>query len=341
MNIGMLLEMAVEGAGEREILGPEGGGLSATQLHEHARRAKARFSSENFFRTRRFFPDVNSGRSCRSRFLVPRSVDCRSLLFSIAWPTNSCARSSLGSRPSRSSPGPTRPAACVTLPTSITAGSPSSTAAWAPSRRRDREGGERSRAIGDGAVDADAAAVILFTSGTTGAAKAAVLRHRHLVSYVISTVEFMGAGDDEAQLVSVPPYHIAAISTILTSVYGGRRIVYLPTFDADLWVNTAATELISHAMVVPTMLGRILDLIEWRDARMPRLRHASYGGGTHAGRRIERAMRALPSRRRERVRTHRDQLRRSMCSALRAPSPACFADVRARSFDRLSTRCPD
>src|SRR4051812_26219870 len=40
-------------------------------------------------------------------------------------------------------------------------------------------------------------AVLLFTSGTTGEPKAAVLRHRHLASYVISTVDFMGADEHE------------------------------------------------------------------------------------------------------------------------------------------------
>jgi acyl-CoA synthetase (AMP-forming)/AMP-acid ligase II len=50
----------------------------------------------------------------------------------------------------------------------------------------------------------DEIAVLLFTSGTTGDAKAAVLRHRHLTSYVFSSVEFMAAADDEAALISVP-----------------------------------------------------------------------------------------------------------------------------------------
>ena len=61
-------------------------------------------------------------------------------------------------------------------------------------------------------LDPDAVAVQLFTSGTTGAPKAALLRHSHLFSYIISSVEFMSAGEDEAQLTSVPPYHIAGIS---------------------------------------------------------------------------------------------------------------------------------
>ena len=41
-------------------------------------------------------------------------------------------------------------------------------------------------------VDPEEIGVLLFTSGTTSEPKAAVLRHRHLVSYVISSVEFLG-----------------------------------------------------------------------------------------------------------------------------------------------------
>src|SRR2546423_696188 len=129
-----------------------------------------------------------------------------------------------------------------------------------------------------GFVDPDEIAVLLYTSGTTGEPKAAVLRHRHLASYVVSTVEFMGAGDDHAALVSVPPYHVAGMATILTSVYGGRRLVYLPQFDPEPWVDLARDEGITHAMVVPTMLGRILDVLEARGEKLPSLLHLAYGG---------------------------------------------------------------
>lgn len=137
-------------------------------------------------------------------------------------------------------------------------------------------------------------AVLLFTSGTTGEPKAAVLRHENLASYVMSTVEFLASGENEAALVSVPPYHIAGISAILTSVYGGRRIAYLPSFKADLWAETAAREQVTHAMVVPTMLGHILDNIDQETAPLPALRALSYGGGRMPEPVIERAMKLLP-----------------------------------------------
>ncbi|MGH9231365.1 MAG: class I adenylate-forming enzyme family protein, partial [Acidimicrobiales bacterium] len=153
---------------------------------------------------------------------------------------------------------------------------------------------ERAEPAGDLDVDPDAVAIWLFTSGTTGEPKAALLRHRHLVSYVLSTVEFMGAGEDEATLVSVPPYHVAGMAAILSSTYSGRRIVYLPQFDPDAWVRLAEEEAVTHAMVVPTMLARLLDAMEQHGTTLPSLRHLSYGGGRMPVAVIERALDRLP-----------------------------------------------
>ncbi|WP_235736671.1 class I adenylate-forming enzyme family protein [Nocardioides alcanivorans] len=147
----------------------------------------------------------------------------------------------------------------------------------------------------DGALpDDDAAAVLLFTSGTTSAPKAAVLRNRHLVPYVLETIDFLNAAPDEAILVSVPPYHIAAVSSVLTSVYSGRRMVQLITFDPQLWVDTVRREKVTQAMVVPTMLNRILDVVEADGQGLAHLRHLSYGGGRMPAQVVERAMTLLP-----------------------------------------------
>ncbi len=143
-------------------------------------------------------------------------------------------------------------------------------------------------------IDPDAIAVLLYTSGTTGEPKAAVLRHLHLGSYIVTTVELGGADPDDAALVSVPPYHIAGISASLSSLYGGRRVVYLESFEPLEWVRLAREESITHAMVVPTMLNRILDVIAADGGGLPALRTLSYGGGPMPLPVIERAMTLLP-----------------------------------------------
>ena len=144
-------------------------------------------------------------------------------------------------------------------------------------------------------MDPEDVGVLLFTSGTTGTPKAAVLRHRHLVSYIVSSVEFMAAAEDDAALVCVPPYHIAGIAAALSSVYAGRRVVQLANFSADAWIETARAERISTAFVVPTMLARIVAALEGeKTANMPHLHSLSYGGGKMPLSVIESAMALFP-----------------------------------------------
>lgn len=148
---------------------------------------------------------------------------------------------------------------------------------------------------GDWSMQPEDPAVLLFTSGTTGAPKAAVLRHRHLVSYILGTVEFMSAAEEEANLVSVPPYHVAGVAALLSSLYAGRRIVQLAEFAPGAWLDCAESESISHAFLVPTMLARIADeLAATGRVVPPTLRALAYGGGRMPLPVIERAMRLFP-----------------------------------------------
>ena len=111
-------------------------------------------------------------------------------------------------------------------------------------------------------------AVLLYTSGTTAAPKAAVLRHRHLTSYLLGSVEFGAADEHEAVLVSVPPYHIAGVTNLLSNVYAGRRVVYLDAFTAAGWL----------------------------DGRARRGRHPRHGRADDAGRDHRASRRARPTR---------------------------------------------
>ena len=139
-------------------------------------------------------------------------------------------------------------------------------------------------------------AVQIFTSGTTAAPKAALLRHANLLSYILGTVEFGAAAPEEAALVCVPPYHIAGIAALLSSIYAMRRIVLLPAFEPDAWLQLAASERATNAFVVPTMLARIIPRLEAAEGRydLSSLQSIAYGGGRMPLELIERALVLFP-----------------------------------------------
>ena len=139
-------------------------------------------------------------------------------------------------------------------------------------------------------------AVQLFTSGTTGKPKAAILRHENLSSYIFGTIEFACAEEDDAIVVTVPPYHIAGISAVLSSTYACRRMVQLDGFEAASWLAACRSENVSNAFLVPTMLQRIVDHLAERDeaVAMPALRSLAYGGGKMPLSTIQKAMALFP-----------------------------------------------
>ncbi len=144
-------------------------------------------------------------------------------------------------------------------------------------------------------TDPDGVAVLLYTSGTTSEPKAAVLRHRHLLAYVMNTLEFGSADEDAAALVAVPPYHIAGLANLLTNLYTGRRVVYLAAFKPEEWLETVRRERVTHALVVPTMLARIVDTVGDGDAGTPTLASLAYGGSRTPLPVLEKALKAFPN----------------------------------------------
>ena len=125
-------------------------------------------------------------------------------------------------------------------------------------------------------VESDAPAVVIYTSGTTSEPKGVLLRYTNLTSYVFGTVEFGSAAPHEAALVSVPPYHIAAVANVISNLFASRRTIVLDRFEPIDWLETVRSEGVTNALVVPTMLSKIVECPG--DKTAPSLRNLAYGG---------------------------------------------------------------
>jgi acyl-CoA synthetase (AMP-forming)/AMP-acid ligase II len=140
-------------------------------------------------------------------------------------------------------------------------------------------------------ADPDSVAVVLFTSGTTSQPKAVELTHNNLTSYITGTVEFDSAATEDAALICVPPYHIAGVGAALSNLYAGRKMVY---FDPHEWVRLANDERVTTATVVPTMLDRIVTVLESGEHKLTALRNLAYGGSKVGLPLVRRALELLP-----------------------------------------------
>jgi acyl-CoA synthetase (AMP-forming)/AMP-acid ligase II len=142
-------------------------------------------------------------------------------------------------------------------------------------------------------TEGDDIAVLLYTSGTTSAPKAVVLRHRHLTAYVVTSIEFATGDEDTVALIAVPPYHIAGVANLVTSIYSTRRVVYLPVFSPQAWLDLVRGERVTQAFLVPTMLARVVEHLGGAPADTPSLKSLAYGGARMPITVLERALEAF------------------------------------------------
>ena len=126
------------------------------------------------------------------------------------------------------------------------------------------------------AEDADTT-VIMFTAGTTGVPKGVMLTHDSFASFLLATVNPADPDDEETNLLTVPLYHIAGLQAALAAVYGGRTLVVMRQFEPLEWLTLAQTHQVNRAMLVPTMLKRVMDHPQFHEFDLSSLNVITYG----------------------------------------------------------------
>jgi acyl-CoA synthetase (AMP-forming)/AMP-acid ligase II len=264
MNITMVLGMAASAAGDRTVVADGATSLSAAELLELARSAAGRFRQHSAVlyvgANHLAYPVALFGAALAGVPFVPLNYRL--------------GRQQLRALEAR------HPGAAVLHPEDL--------AGLLTPRPADGDGAAPAPDGGDGV------AALIYTSGTTAEPKSAVLRHRHLLAYLFNTLDFGSADETDAALVAVPPYHIAGLTNLLSNLYAGRRVVYTAAFDPREWLETVRRERITHAMLVPTMLARLVALVGDRDAQVPTLRSLAYGGARTSRAVLEQALRVFP-----------------------------------------------
>ncbi len=104
------------------------------------------------------------------------------------------------------------------------------------------------------AIEERDVALIMYTSGTTGRPKGAMLTHLNLLMQAITAIRTTaGSGADAVALCNVPLFHIAGIGGIVPSLLLGVRTVIMPTapFDAQTTLDVIESEGVTGVFLVP------------------------------------------------------------------------------------------
>ncbi|RKH53812.1 o-succinylbenzoate--CoA ligase [Corallococcus sp. AB050B] len=126
--------------------------------------------------------------------------------------------------------------------------------------------------------DADTARVILFTSGTTGRPKGAVLSEGAFRASSRASAANLGAHPAPRWLGTLPLFHVGGLAMLTRTAYEGGCLLLHERFDADAVNRAIDSEGASHASFVATTLERVLDARQ--DRKLPdTFRCALIGGG--------------------------------------------------------------
>ncbi len=118
---------------------------------------------------------------------------------------------------------------------------------------------------------------LYYTGGTTGFPKGVMLPHRALWYNNLVVAKQLHVEPDDSYLHAAPMFHLAdGAAGGAVSIVGATH-VYIPMFDIEGVMSAIETHEVSHALLVPTMIGMLLQNKAFDPARLSSLRYMLYG----------------------------------------------------------------
>lgn len=132
-------------------------------------------------------------------------------------------------------------------------------------------------------IKADDGALIVYTSGTTGKPKGAVLTQDN-IAFSATLYCQLWPLDPLRVICDLPITHVACcVETIAYSVAAGGAVIFQEQFDAKEYLTAIQDERVSWSPLVPTMFQRITSLPDWQSYDTSSLQVILFGGAAMPG----------------------------------------------------------
>jgi long-chain acyl-CoA synthetase len=147
-------------------------------------------------------------------------------------------------------------------------------------------------------IDADRIALILYTSGTTGAPKGVTLTHGNLLANADAVIDYLQLGANDSVLSILAFYYAYGASVLHTHLLSGACIVLAQNLlFPHLLMDTIARERITGFSGVPSTFALLLQRVKLADYDLSSLRYLTQAGGPMGAALTQRLRAALPDAR--------------------------------------------
>jgi fatty-acyl-CoA synthase len=129
--------------------------------------------------------------------------------------------------------------------------------------------------------DGEEIALMLYTSGTTGAPKGALLSHRMLTWNAVNTQISWGLRESDVAPIFAPFFHAGGLNVLTTPLYhlGGTVVLLQDTSPAAV-LRAIAAERCTLVFAVPTVFQQVLESPEFATADLTSVRFCIAGGSS-------------------------------------------------------------
>ncbi|MGU3432563.1 long-chain-fatty-acid--CoA ligase [Actinomycetes bacterium M1A6_2h] len=129
-----------------------------------------------------------------------------------------------------------------------------------------------------GPVESDTGFLQLYTSGTTGFPKGAVLTHSSLGAHSSAASEAFGFESDSINMVAMPLFHVGGTSWAIAALSRGAQTVIVRDVVPTDILSSIESLSVTHVFLVPAVIRFVLDLPDLSSRNLTSLRCLGFGG---------------------------------------------------------------
>ncbi|MBA2402398.1 MAG: acyl--CoA ligase [Bradyrhizobium sp.] len=181
-------------------------------------------------------------------------------------------------------------------------------------------------------VDEEDTAMILYTSGTTGKPKGAMLAHCNIIHSSMAFVSCLQLNAADRSIAAVPLGHVTGVvANMMTMVRCAGALIVMPEFKAAEYLKLAAHERVTYTVMVPAMYNLCLLQPDFDSYDLSSWRIGGFGGAPMPIATIERLAARIPG------------LKLANCygaTETTSPSTMMPGELTARHIDSVGLPCP-